>query len=132
MATTCLLTELYRIGVGRRPEALMNLTADQRLTALIILLSDLVQAAERGALETGIKFQPGRGGNRRAGQLTCESELLKAFIETYDELRAHFPDSGPQIAFDRPLREFVHSGVKLAVSMPQLEWGAARIIETPG
>ena len=78
-ATTSLLIELYRVAVERRP-ATATASADGRLASLILLLSDLVEAAERCALETGTQYRKGRGGQRRAGQITAEVELMQAII----------------------------------------------------
>src|SRR5262245_61772689 len=112
---TLLLTWLYRVAVDRRP-ATANVSADERLTSLILLLSNLVEAAERCALKIGTQYRKGRGGQRRAGQITAEVELMQAIIESYAELRKRFPNSGPQPAFDKRLRKFVRSGLKLVAS----------------
>jgi hypothetical protein len=111
-ATTSLLMGLYRVAVERRP-ATATASADERLTTLILLLSDLVEAAERCALETGTQYRKGRGGQRRAGQITAEVELMQGIIASYAELRKRFPNSGPQPAFNQPLRKFVRSALKL-------------------
>jgi hypothetical protein len=126
-ATTSLLMGLYRVAVERRP-ATATASADERLTTLILLLSDLVEAAERCALETGTQYRKGRGGQRRAGQITAEVELMQAIIESYAELRKRFPNSGPQPAFNQALKKFVRSGLKLVdpcLSKPTRITGAA-------
>jgi hypothetical protein len=114
-ATTSVLTGLYKVGVQRRPEQLTS--ADERLATLLILLSDLVEAAEQSARE--INTRPGRGGKRRAGELTAEGELIQAIIKVYIEFRDRFPSSGPKPAYDGALRKFVRSGLEIAVSSPQ-------------
>ena len=111
---TSLLVRLYDVGVERRPKA--TASADERMTTLLILLSDLVEAAERLALETGTQYRPGRGGSRRKGQITAEVQLIRAVIESYAELRNRFPNSGPPPAFDGQLRKFVRSVLTLVVS----------------
>ena len=111
---TLLLTWLYRVAVDRRP-ATANVGAHERLTSLILLLSDLVEAAERCSLEEG-GYRRGRGGDRRAGQITAEVEFMQALMESYAALRSSFPNSGPQPAFDERLRKFVCSGLMLVVS----------------
>ena len=111
---TSLLLRLYDVGVERRPKA--TASADERMTTLLILLSDLVEAAERLALETGTQYRPGRGGSRRKGQITAEVQLIRAVIESYAELRNRFPNSGPPPAFDGQLRKFVRSVLTLVVS----------------
>jgi hypothetical protein len=116
-----LLLELYRIAVERRPTA--TASAQERITTLIMLLSDLVETAERCALETGTRYRHGRGGERRAGQVTAEVELIRAIIASYAELRNRFPNSGPPPAFDKTLRKFVRSALKLVVS-------ASRFVDT--
>jgi hypothetical protein len=110
---TSLLTWLYRVAVERRP-ATATASAEQRLTTLITLLSDLVEAAERSARE--VSTRPGLGGDRRKGELTPEGELIQAIIKLYMVFRNHFPSSGPKPAFDEQLRKFVRSGLELAVS----------------
>src|SRR5262245_926834 len=111
---TLLLAWLYRVAVDRRP-ATANVGAHERLTSLILLLSDLVEAAERCSLEEG-GYRRGRGGDRRAGQITAEVEFMQALMESYAALRSSFPNSGPQPAFDERLRKFVRSGLMLVVS----------------
>jgi hypothetical protein len=111
---TSLLLRLYDVAVERRPTA--TASAEERMTTLLILLSDLVEAAERCALETGTQYRPGRGGSRRERQITAEVQLIQAVIESYAELRNRFPNSGPPPAFDGQLRKFVRSVLKLVVS----------------
>jgi hypothetical protein len=101
-----LLLGLYRVAVERRP-ATATASADERLTTLILLLSDLVEAAERCALETGTQYRK---------QITAKVELMQAIIASYAELRNRFPSSGPPLAFDKRLRKFVRSGLKLVAS----------------
>jgi len=112
-ATTNLMIELYRVAGERRPTA--TASAYERLTTLILLLSDLAEAAERCALD-GKKKRPSRGGNRRAGQITAEVELLQGVIKSYAELRNRFPSSGPRPAFDKRLRQFVRSVLELVAT----------------
>jgi hypothetical protein len=111
---TLLSTWLYRVAVDRRP-ATANVGAGERLFSLIMLLSDLVEAAERWGLETG-GHRRGRGGDRRAGQITAEVAFMQALMESYAALRSSFPNSGPQPAFDERLLKFVRSGLMLVVS----------------
>jgi hypothetical protein len=115
-ASTSLLVELHRVAVERRP-TIAKASADERLATLILLLSDLMEAAERCALETGTQYRKGQGGQRRAGQITAEVELVQGLIESYAELRNRFLNSGPQLAFDQPLRKFVRSALKLVASV---------------
>src|SRR5262249_45716421 len=49
-AITDVLTGLYRIGVQRRPET-SNISAPERLATALVLLSDLVEAAEQSSRE---------------------------------------------------------------------------------
>jgi hypothetical protein len=109
-----LVTRLYSVAVERRP-ATARVGADERMASLILLLSDLVEAAKRSALETGAEYRPGHGGKRRAGP-TAEVGLVQAIIEAYAELRRRFPNSGPQLAFDQRLKKFIRLGLKLAVT----------------
>src|SRR5262249_49394803 len=116
---TFLLTWLYRVAVERRP-ATAAISSDERLTSLILLLSDLVEAAERCALEAAERcalematgYKPDWGGKRRAGP-TAEVELMQSLMESYAALRNSLPSSGPQPAFDRALKQFVRSCLRL-------------------
>ena len=96
-----------------RPEK-SAIGADERLATLLTLLSDLVEATEQSARE--ISTRPGRGGDRRSGELTAEGGLIQAIIKLYIDFRERFPSSGAEPAFDEPLRKFVRSGLELAVS----------------
>jgi len=111
--TTAVLIGLYKVGAQRRPEK-SAIGAEERLATLLMLLSDLVEAAEQSARE--ISTRPGRGGDRRTGELTAEGELIQAIIKLYIEFRERFPSSGPHSDFDEALRKFVRSGLELAVS----------------
>ena len=72
--------------------------------------------AEQCALKTGTQYRRGQGGERRTGQITAEVELVQGLIGSYAELRNRFPNSGPQSAFDQPLRKFVRSALRLVAS----------------
>jgi len=108
-----LLMWLYRVAVERRP-ATATASAEERLSTLIMLLSDLVEAAERSARE--VSTRPGLGGDRRKGELTPEGDLIQAIIKLYIDFRNRFPSSGPAPAFDKSLRKFVRTVLELAVS----------------
>jgi len=112
-AITDVLIALYRIGVQRRPDT-SNISATERLTTALVLLSDLVEAAEQSSRETSTR--PGRGGDRRSGVPTAEQELLQSIIKAYIEYRDRFPSSGPAPAFDESLRKFVRTALELAIS----------------
>lgn len=111
--TSEVLIGLYKVGAQRRPEK-SAIGAEERLATLLMLLSDLVEAAEQSARE--ISTRPGRGGDRRTGELTAEGELIQAIIKLYIEFRERFPSSGSHPAFDKHLRKFVRSGLELAVN----------------
>jgi hypothetical protein len=111
--TTEVLIGLYKVGAQRRPEK-SAIGAEERLATLLMLLSDLVEAAEQSARK--ISTRPGRGGDRRTGELTAEGELIQAIIKLYIEFRERFPSSGPHSDFGEALRKFVRSGLELAVS----------------
>src|SRR5262249_54981745 len=55
------------------------------LLMLLMLLSDLVEAAEQSARETSTRH--GRGGERRAGQITAEVELMQSLIASWRRSR---------------------------------------------
>jgi hypothetical protein len=114
---TEVLIGLYKVGAQRRPEK-SAIGARERLATLLMLLSDLVEAAERSARE--VSTRPGLGGDRRTGELTPEGELIQAIIKLYIDFRNRFPSSGPKVAFDKRLRAFVRSGLDLAVRCVRL------------
>jgi hypothetical protein len=116
-----LLVELYKIAVERRP-ATTKLSAHERWTALLLLLSDLKEAAERCA-PSALLGSPregkrrGKGGQSRHGPGPKE-QLLKRLFEIYEVLRLRFPKSGPSLACDKRLKEFVRAALALAASSP--------------
>jgi hypothetical protein len=104
VATTDIVTGLYRIAVERRPlEGAVD--AWERLNALFVLLSDLV--AITAHVELGPKKPKGRG---------AKGELIYEIIEIYGELRRRFPNSGPKPGFGGPLKTFVRASSQFAIS----------------
>ena len=128
-ATAYVLIDLYRVGVQRRPQK-STTDAAERLATLLMLLSDLVEAAKQSASETSTR--QGRGGDRRAGELTAKSALLQAIIKVYIEFRDRFPSSGPAPAFDKSLRKFVRTVLELVVSCPHYVGPDGKKIEHVG
>jgi hypothetical protein len=130
-----LLIELFRVAAERRP-ATATLSADERVVTLLLLLSDLAEAAERSAHEVTRLSKPkaktasppdlpkqggrepqtaGRGGDRREGR-TAEGELIHSIIEVYAVLCEHFPENERQPAFDDRLVQFVRAGLRFVVA----------------
>lgn len=114
-----LLVELYKIANERRP-ATATLGAHERWTALLLLLSDLKEAAERCAPMASqrsprVSKRRGRGGKGRDGQ-EPKGDLLHTLFEAYAALRLRFPESGPPLACDKKLRAFVRAALALAAS----------------
>lgn len=137
VVTKHLLTELFRVAVERRP-ATATLGADERVVTLLLLLSDLAEAAERSAREVerpsnakAERLPPsggvlskrgdrepgtaGPGGDRREGP-TAEGELIRSIIEAYAALCEHFPKNERKPAFDGRLVQFVRAGLQLVVT----------------
>ena len=118
-ATADLLIELYKVAKERRP-LMATLAAHERWAALLLLLSDLKEAAERCAPKAMLRSSSksgrrGRGGKRREGP-GSKARLLHKLFETYAVLRGHFPESGPSLACDESLKAFVRAALTLAAS----------------
>jgi hypothetical protein len=116
-AGSLLLTELYAVANERRPTT-AKLDANERWVALLLLLSDLKEAAVRCAPRTS-QLVPGklegRGGIRRHGP-DPKGRLLQGLFETYAALRGRYPDSGPSVAYNVSLKTFVRTSLALAAS----------------
>jgi hypothetical protein len=114
-----LLVELYKLANERRP-AMATLTAHERWTALLLLLSNLKEAAERCA-PMAMQRSPrgserrGRGGVGRWGT-EAKGRLLHSCFETYAALRLRYPNSGASLACDDSLKAFVRAVLTLAAS----------------
>ena len=116
-AGALLVPELYRVAKDRRP-ATAALDAHERWATLLLLLSDLQEAAKRcSMMVASIRGEQsrGRGGKTRQGP-DAESELLNNFFQAYAKLRRAFPRSGRALACDKRLRNFVRAGHSLAMS----------------
>lgn len=115
-----LFVEMYKVANERRPTT-ATLPANALMELLLVLLSDLVAAADRCAIsarQQSIRASGrGRGGKGRDGP-TPEVTLLYALFEAYAALRNQYPNSGPAPAFSVPLMAFVRAGLALAVSSP--------------
>jgi hypothetical protein len=116
-----LFVEMYEIAKERRPTA--TFTANERMTFLLVLLSDLVAAADRSAVsarQQSIREGGRRRGGKGRGGPTPEVTLLYALFDTYATLRRQYtPNSGPMPKTPDPsLRAFVRAGLALAVSLP--------------
>jgi hypothetical protein len=125
-----LLPELYRVAKERRPTT-ATFTACQRITFLLVLLSDLVAAADRCAISAQAQSvrasRRGRGGTSREGPTPLAS-LQYALFEMYADLRRQYPEcasprplrrrrtrhnNGPMVVLDAPFKSFVHAGLAL-------------------
>ena len=109
-----LVVELHRVSNDRRP-ATSTHGAWERWTTLVLLLSELKEAAKQSQRSLRVSKRRGRGGKSRAGPAPKE-ELLHRLSETYAALRLSFPESGPPLACDKKLRAFVRAGLVLAAS----------------
>ena len=116
-ATSLLLVQLYAVGTERRP-ATATPDADELFATLVLLLSDLAEAAKRSACKVSEQSPRrgkarGKGGKSRAGP-SAKLELIQRIIETYATFRKRFPESGPAPRYDESLRRFVRAGLALA------------------
>jgi hypothetical protein len=123
-----LSVELYRIANERRPTT-TTFSANERITYLLVLLSDLAAAANRCAAAAKAQSirgsRRGRGGKAREGT-TSKSTLLYALFEAYTVLRRQYPQQAAPprrrrlrnnrlIAdIDAPPKAFVRAGLALA------------------
>lgn len=133
VATTWLLTSLSCVATGRRGDR-ATLGALERIEVLLLLLSDLVEAADQSAEQVRAHMvakmvrdedtnrtkipnsgRSARGGKRRRGE-TAESMLVRSLIEAYIALRARYPNSGPSVSCDDALRAFVRAGLEFAIA----------------
>ena len=112
--TTDLLVGLQRVSEARRPVTAI-LGATERMDALLVLLSDLVEAAD---LAHGrVEIVPSKwGGSRREEEPI--GALLQDFLQIYVDMRKFDSRSGPAIGFGGPLLRFVSMAV--AVADPKL------------
>jgi hypothetical protein len=113
-----LLPEFYKVGTEKRP-ATAAMAAHERWITLLLLLSDVKEAAERCALmamhtSPRDRNRRGRGGTGRRGP-DPKGRLLCGLFETYSALRRRYPDSGPPLARKRP-SDFVSACLTLAAS----------------
>jgi hypothetical protein len=119
LAGLLLLTELYKVAEQRRPSSKM-LSAHERWTTLLLLLSDLQEAAKRASdslssLHGKDRVGKGRGGKTRQGP-DAKGELLNSLFEAYAESRRRFPTNGRALACDETLRQFVRAALSLAAT----------------
>ena len=105
-----ILTGLYKVATDRR--GLSALDAGKRLATLLVLVSDLAEAATRAKGE----ITAHRSNVQSRNPLRAEGQLIYAIFDIYADLREHFPKSGPKLAFDRPLKSFVRTCLQFAVS----------------
>jgi hypothetical protein len=119
IAQLWLPVELYKIAKERRA-ATATFTANERMIYLLVLLSDLVAAADRCSVsarnQSVRKASRRRGGKAREGT-TAKSSLLNALFEAYAALQHQWP----QCAAPTPHRRrrnlskaFVRAGLALA------------------
>jgi hypothetical protein len=125
-ASSWLLVELHGVAAERaggrkkRRRPTSTPSATERLTDLVVRLSDLIEAAKRSAQKAKAQSpraseKHGRGGRRRKGP-AAKGQLLVAIFETYAALRNRYPESGPVGACDKALKRFTGACLELAVS----------------
>jgi len=107
-----LLPELQKVACERRPTG-NNLDAIARLKALLLLLSDLVEATERLTRNAAKKIDGKRGGVRRKGD-TAETAIVKDLIETYAAVNP--PPQGKQLSLNKALMTFIRAGISVVTS----------------
>jgi hypothetical protein len=115
-AATLALPRLCRIASEHRPNQIWD--PPQGLSLLGAMLADL---AEVGAQADAVFEAPSpkaHGGERRQGHEPTTG-LVHRLIEVYEGMRVRFPDSGPALAFGRPLLQFVRAALTFAVTAPR-------------
>lgn len=118
VATTSILTGLYRVAVERRPK--IEADAWKQLRQLIVLLSDLVQVAAQGSDVSGMKETKGK---------SIEGELIYAIFDIYADFRKRFPESGHELKFDKQLRAFIGACFDFAISPRLITRADQRVID---
>jgi len=103
---------MQEVAVERRGDA-VTMDALMRVKTLLLLLSDLIEAARRAAkrsAEAPGQSSRARGGVRRRG-LTAIGELIHAIFKIYADIRERYPESGPKPKFGGPMLRFVKASL---------------------
>jgi len=115
-----LLPVVQRVASERRPNTEMA-SALQRLSSLLFVLSDLVEAANDCAKDTRTRSRSGRGGVSRHGP-TAEASLLNDLFDAYKAVKP-IRIRTKKIKFDSALRTFVKAGLALTVANATITGG---------
>ncbi|HEY1748573.1 MAG TPA: hypothetical protein VGG11_17645 [Xanthobacteraceae bacterium] len=118
VATTSILTGLYRVAVERRPG--IEVDAWKQLSELLVLLSDVVEIAAQGQ---------GKSETRETKGKSVEGELVYAIFDIYADFRSRFPSSGPEPKFDARLRAFVRACLDFVISPRPIPQADQRAID---
>jgi hypothetical protein len=112
-----LMLQMEVVARERRP-ASATLDHRKRLAALLLLLSDLIEATLRHEKMIAIRRDPersNRGGRRRQGP-SAAGQLIQDMIELYAMMRTRYPKDGIIVACDESLRNFIRAALELAVT----------------
>jgi hypothetical protein len=101
-----LLPELQRVASERRPNT--EVGAIQRLSTLLLSLSDLAKAAEDCAKTTRARTRSGRGGVSREGP-TAEANLRNDLFDAFKDIQPK-GRRAEKIKLDAVLKAFVKAG----------------------
>jgi hypothetical protein len=114
-AATLALPQLCRIASEHRPNQIWD--PPQGLSLLGAMLTDLAKVGAQADAVFEASFPKTHGGERRQGHEPATG-LVHRLMEVYEDMRARFPDSGPALAFGRPLLQFVRAALTFAVTAP--------------
>jgi hypothetical protein len=121
-AITLALPRLFEISLKHRSGQIWG---DQGLTRLEAMLTDLVGAGAEAETIFPAESPRQHGGSRRAGP-TPATGLVADLIAIYAEVRAKYPKSGPEPAFDAHLKGFVRAALAFVVGRPPEFMGTDR------
>jgi hypothetical protein len=108
-----LLPVLQRVAGERRPNT-ETASALQRLSSLLLVLSDLVEAADVCAKDTRARPRSGRGGVSREGH-TAEANLLNSLFDAFKAIQPK-GSRAKNIKLDTVLKNFVKAGLAMVVA----------------
>ena len=112
-AITLALPALCQISSERRSRQVW----DHNLTPLPAMLADLAKLGDQGGLTREGQSPKTHGGKRREGR-SPKNDLIDRLIGIYADLRRQYPDSGPAVTCNAPLKRFVRAGLAFTIRLP--------------
>jgi hypothetical protein len=112
-AVTLALPQLCRTASEHRTNQVWD--PPQGPSLLGTMLADLVEVGTQAETSFQARFPKNHGGRRREGPNPATG-LVEQLIEIYGAMRARYPESGPVLAFDARLKQFVRAGLAFTVN----------------